>query len=141
MKNQYEIENFKSVAEFPKIITAGYAKEAMEIIDRKTKALKIETLKGTGMYLDALNKEIAKFEGFKKFIGSKIQELNDKEFERLTGKKIQGGKPQEPQEAQKTQEDKPKKTRKPRKTNKDSKKKSIIDEVKDIFSENTGEIE
>ena len=137
-KHPYEIQTFLSVGDFPKIITKAYAIDAIEIIDDKLRALKIESLKASGMYADKIQKEIEKFQGFKKFIGDKLSDIYTEEFQKLTGKKPQSTtKKETKKETKETKEVKPKRTRKSKKDT----KKSIIDEVKDIFSENTGEIE
>ena len=88
-KSPYEIETFKSVADFPRVITKPYAKEALEIIERKISRLKVEKInyKNNKDFVNTIDKEIKKFEGFKTFIGKKLKEILDAEFEKLTGSK------------------------------------------------------
>ena len=111
-KSPYEIETFKSVADFPRIITKPYAKEALEIIERKISRLKVEKInhRNNKDFVNAIDKEIEKFEGFKDFISKKLKEILDVEFEKLTGSK----KVEEPKESKKT-----KKTRRKKSEDKD----------------------
>jgi hypothetical protein len=57
-KNPYEIETFISIADFPRVITKQYALDALAIINNKLNALKIETLRTKGHYLNAIKNEI-----------------------------------------------------------------------------------
>jgi hypothetical protein len=135
-KNPYEIETFISIADFPRVITKQYALDALAIINNKLNALKIETLRTKGHYLNAIKNEITKFEGFKKFIQGKLTKIHDEEFVKLVGKKPEVSKVFEtPEKPKKTKDTKDaKNTEKPKKTRK---KKSVVETVKEVFTESS----
>ena len=96
-KSPYEIETFRSVADFPRI-TKKYAEDALEIINRKISRLKVEKIgyKNAPEFVKNTEREIQKFEGFKSFVEKKLKEFLDSEFQKLTGSKKSETKVEEP---------------------------------------------
>ena len=150
-RNPYQIQSFISVADFPAKITKPYAHDALKIIEEEINSAKVKTIRAKGEYLKAMQEQVEKFERFKKFIQGKLKELNDAEFKKLTGKAPEVSKvadvanvadvADEPEVADETEVaeapiEKPKKRSRKKKTSK-----TVVEKVKDVFSENKGEIE
>ena len=146
-RNPYQIQSFISVADFPAKITKPYAHDALKIIEEEINSAKVKTIRAEGEYLKAIQEQVEKFERFKKFIQGKLKELNDAEFKKLTGKAPEASKVvdnagnekdaiAEVADEPETPVEKPKKQPRKKKTSK-----TVVEKVKDVFSENKGEIE
>ena len=82
-----EILSMKTIEDFPKIMHKPYIVGALDFIENQIKQLKISYYRANGAYKDYITNELRKYDEFKKFLMLKLQEIADKEFERIISNK------------------------------------------------------